>query len=70
MFADLASVVYGVRAHGRWSTNTIVMSAEAALGQLVEFALDGRRRPHATFFEVASTDGPPMGDIVYATVTN
>jgi hypothetical protein len=70
MFSDRASVFHAVREDGSWSTTTVFESAGAQLGQLIEFALDGQGRPHATFFEVTSTSGPLMGDIVYATATN
>jgi hypothetical protein len=70
MFSDRASVVHAVREDAGWTTATIFKSPSAALGQLIEFALDSQDRPHATFFEVTSTSGPLMGDIVYATVTN
>ena len=67
MFADRAVVVYGALVNGRWSTNTVYESSNQRLGQLIEFALDSQGLPHATFFEVTSTSGPLMGDIVYAT---
>ena len=70
MFSDRAVVVYGARVNGRWSINTVFESSNPPLGQLIEFALDGQDRPHATFFEVTSTSGPLMGDIVYATATD
>ena len=70
MFSDRATVVYGAREAGGWSTATVFESAGAPLGQLIEFALDAQGRPHATFFEVTSTSGPLMGDIIYATATN
>ncbi len=70
MFTDRTSVFHAVREDGGWSMVTVFDSADASLGQLIEFALDGQDRPHATFFEVTSTSGPLMGDIVYATATN
>ena len=70
MFTDRKSVFHGVRESAGWTTTTIFESTGATLGQLIEFALDGQDRPHATFFEVTSTSGPLMGDIIYATATN
>ena len=70
MFSDRATVFHAVAEDGGWTTATVFESAGASLGQLIEFALDGQDRPHATFFEVTSTSGPLMGDIIYATATN
>ena len=67
MFTDRRSVVYASRKDGAWTATKVFDNAGAALGQLVEFALDSQGRPHAAFFEVTSTSGPLMGDIIYAT---
>ena len=64
MFGDKSKVVYATRnSDGSWTNDIVVEAGDRALGQLVEFALDGNDQPHLTYFEV--TQASPLEGIVY-----
>ncbi len=70
MFTDRAVVVYASRENGAWSSTTVVENSGNKLGQIVEFELDSKGLPHATFFEVNSGGSGLFGDVIYASASN
>ncbi len=67
MYGDKERIVHATRnADGSWANTTVLESSGRALGQLVEFALDGDDRPHVTYFEVTSPS-PLEGVVFYGT---
>ncbi len=70
MFTDRAVVVYSSRENGAWSSSTVIEDSGNKLGQLVEFELDSKGMPHATFFELTGGGGALFGDIIYASASN